>query len=82
MPWTIGPMEAGNFGTVQMSLDRAMLSFRWTFESLGESKTRITQRVEVSGDNAASYSAALEIFRTNLPGGMQRIAGAMAARYS
>lgn len=81
MSWTIGAIDPGTFGTVEMPLDRAMISFRWTFEAIGDRRTRITQRVEVTGANAASYDAALEIFRTNLPPGMQRIADAMTTRY-
>jgi hypothetical protein len=81
LSWTLGPIEPGTSGTVQMPLDRAMISFRWAFEPIAEERTRITQRVEVTGENPASYSAALEIFRSNLPPGMQRIADAMTARY-
>jgi hypothetical protein len=54
------------------------MSFTWRFEPAGPCKTRITQRIELGGENTAAYSEAQAAFSSNLPDGMKRIAAAMA----
>jgi hypothetical protein len=64
----------------ELELDRATLAFEWTFRALSERRTRLTQSIVLSGENAAAYAAQVEEgFRSNLAPGMERIAAEMAA---
>ena len=66
-----------------MQLDNALLTFEWRFEALSERDTRMTQRIVLSGDNAAAYAEQVEAgFRMGLAEGMKRIATEMAAAES
>jgi hypothetical protein len=76
--WRIRDVRHGESFAVDMQLDRAMLTFEWYFDSVSEDRTKLTQRIVLSGDNAGAYAAQVEAgFGPNLPGGMQRIAAEM-----
>jgi len=61
-----------------MQLDGAELLFRWHFNQLPGDKTRLTQEIVLSGDNAAAYAPQVEAsFGSNLESGMKRIAAEM-----
>lgn len=77
-PWVIGPMEPGKSLTIEMTLDRAVFSFEWRFDEISPNRTRLTQRIAVTGENADAYREALSMFETNLPAGMRKVADAMA----
>lgn len=63
-----------------MQLDRATLTFEWSFDYLSEHRTKLTQHIVLTGDNAGAYAAQVEAgFGPNLPEGMRRIAAEMAA---
>ena len=78
--WTIRDLEPGRAYTIEGSfLDRAVLLFRWRFEALSERSTRMTQRVELCGGNAAAYINDIRAgFEPNLAPGLKRIAERMA----
>lgn len=66
-----------------MELDRAALSFEWSFEPLSERRTRLTQRIALAGENAAAYAEEVQAgFGPNLPQGMNRIARAMESSFA
>lgn len=78
--WYIRDVQPGKSFIVEMQLDRASLSFEWHFDALSEHRTRLTQVIVLSGDNAAAYAVQVEAgFGSNLPDGMRRIAAEMAA---
>lgn len=78
--WYIREVQAGRSFIIEMQLDRATLSFEWRFDALSEHRTRLTQRIVLSGDNSAEFAAQAEAgFGSNLPIGMKRIAAEMAA---
>lgn len=80
LEWYIRDVQPGESFIIEMQLDRASLSFEWQFDSLSEHRTRLTQRIVLSGDNAAAYAVQVEAgFGSNLPDGMRRIAAEMAA---
>jgi hypothetical protein len=54
------------------------MSFEWRFEGIADGRTRITQRIELTGENAGAYLEAGAAFRANLPDGMKKIAAVMA----
>jgi hypothetical protein len=65
----------------QHQLDRvwpqAVLSFEWVFDAMSDRRTRITQRIVLSGDNATAYADQVRVgFGSTLPDGMKRIADA------
>lgn len=81
--WRITDVRPGKSFAVAMQLDQAMLVFEWQFDALPGHKTKLTQEIVLSGDNAAAYAAEVEAgFGSNLEAGMKRIAADMAAAAS
>jgi hypothetical protein len=75
--WQLVDVTAMESYTVEFPLDRAVLSFTWTFHPLSD-RTRLTQRVSLRGANAAAYLATVQqTFSANLAPGMERIAAAI-----
>jgi hypothetical protein len=65
-----------------MPLAGATLSFEWRLEELGDERTRLNQRVVLTGDNASAYLAQVRnTFDVNIPTGMKKLASAMEAAY-
>ena len=63
-----------------MRLDQATLCFLWRFDGLSERRTKVTQRIELSGSNAGAYVRQVQAgFGSNLSHGMQRLAAEMVA---
>jgi hypothetical protein len=57
-----------------------VLSFEWRFEAISANRTRMTQRIVLSGDNAAAYESIIRArFESTLADGMKRIAEVMAS---
>jgi hypothetical protein len=77
--WQIRDVQPGTSFIIDMLLDRAVLSFEWLFDAVSNRRTRITQRIVLSGDNAAAYADDVRAgFGSALPDGMKRIASALA----
>jgi hypothetical protein len=78
--WQIRDVEPGKSFVIDMLLERAVLSFQWFFDAVSNGRTRITQRIVLSGDNAAAYTNDVQAsFGATLRDGMKRIADAMAS---
>ena len=78
--WRICEVRHGESFVTEMQLDGATLTFEWYFYSISEGRTKLTQRIGLSGDNAGAYAAQVEAgFGPNLAGGMERIAAEMVA---
>jgi hypothetical protein len=78
--WHIREVGPGRSFIIEIPLDRAILSFEWRFDALSDGRTRISQRIVLSGDNAAAYATHVSSqFGLTLADGMKRIAGAMAS---
>ena len=78
--WRIRDVRPGHSYIVETELDGATLSFEWRFDPVSERRTRLTQRIVLSGDNAAVHAEAVKAgFGPNLAPGMKRIAAAIAA---
>ena len=76
--WQIRDVRPHTSFVIDMPLDQAVLSFEWRFDAVSERRTRITQRIVLSGDNAAAYSDQVHAsFGATLGDGMKRIADAM-----
>jgi hypothetical protein len=63
-----------------MQLQGAILSFQWTFESLSQAQTRITQRQTLSGANATPLVPQASMLETTTPEGMKRLVAAIERR--
>src|SRR5262249_26930497 len=75
MRWHIREVRPDNSFVIDMPLDRAVLTFEWLFEPVEHHRTRITQRITLSGDNAAAYAEQVRAgFGATLDEGMRRIA--------
>jgi len=80
LQWRIREVRPGKSFVIEMQLDRAMLTFEWRFDDLSGNRTKLTQHIVLSGENAGTYAAQVEAgFGPNLPAGMMRIAAEMAA---
>jgi hypothetical protein len=62
---------------IEMELPDAILSFHWTFEDLPEDRTRITQRLILSGRNAGSFVDQARMLEEGTPAGMNKLAGSI-----
>ncbi len=69
--------KADREATIEMQLPDAILSFHWQFEELPQNRTRITQRLALSGPNANSSVAQASIFEQTAPDGMKKLAAAI-----
>ena len=52
---------------IGMPLNRATLSFQWGFETLAELRTKLTQRIVLSGKNATAYASVNKSRSTQRP---------------
>jgi hypothetical protein len=78
--WRIREVVPGKSFVLELKLDRAELTFDWSFDDLPRGRTKLTQHIVLSGENAGAYAAQVEAgFGTNLPDGMRRVAAQMAA---
>jgi hypothetical protein len=78
--WSIREVRPFTTFVLEMQLDNALLTFDWQFEALSDQRTRMTQKIVLSGDNAAAYVAQVDAgFGSSLADGMKRIATEMAA---
>ena len=78
LTWWIREVRDGHSFAIEMALDGATLCCEWRFAAVAERRTRITQRVVLSGSNSAAYREQVESgFSVNLAAGMERIAEAM-----
>jgi len=80
--WTIQAVIPGRAYTVHTALaEDAFVLFHWHFDPLPDRRTRLTQRLELHGGDAASYIDDIRsAFEPNLEPGMQRIARMMRSR--
>jgi hypothetical protein len=80
--WTIRDVQHQQAFTVEIALDDAVVAFEWRFEELGPLTTRLTQRVWLSGPNAAAYEESVRgAFGATLGPGMKRVARSLEEVY-
>ena len=75
--WVIRALDPGKSYTIEGGsfLDRAVMLFHWRFDALPGGRTRLTQRMELRGDNAVTYIDEIRAgFEPNLAPGMRRVA--------
>jgi hypothetical protein len=62
---------------IDIQLPGAILSCHWTFETVSEDRTRITQRMTLSGENAPALVAQARTLEKSTPEGMERLVAAI-----
>ena len=77
--WIIREATPGEAATIEILVDGAALAFEWKFTRLGEGRTRLSQRVVLRGEKADAYLEHAKMFAANLPGGMKKMAAAVAS---
>ena len=73
----IRDLQPDREAVIEMQLPGAILSFYWKFEELEENRTRITQRLALSGANAKSFVNQASIMESSVPDGMRKVAVAI-----
>src|SRR5262249_43625321 len=53
--WHLRDVRRGKAFVIDLPLDGAVLSFVWSFEPVSSHRTRMTQRIVLSGGNATAY---------------------------
>jgi hypothetical protein len=76
--WRIRGVRPGQSYSLETQLEGATLSFEWCFDGVSDRRTRLTQRIVLSGNNAAAYAEVKASFGANLQGGMKKIAATIA----
>jgi hypothetical protein len=85
LSWTVRDVTPGRTYTIEAAsmLDGAVFHARWRFEAVSPHACRVTQHVELSGENAAAHvdevRAAVE---PTLAPGMRRVASRMEHHHS
>jgi hypothetical protein len=68
---------------VEIALDGAVILCNWVFTGLADNRTRLTQRIILEGEEAASYRDDVDrTFAATLAPGMNRIAIAIDQAYA
>ena len=62
---------------IDMQLPDAVLSFHWKFEDLSEDRTRITQLLVLSGQDAGAFVSQAGVLEKTVPEGMQKLVAAI-----
>ena len=77
--WLLAEVEAPARAVIEMELGDATLRIVWTFDDLGDGRTKLTQQMKLDGPSADHYAADLEAgFAPNIGPGMEKIALGMA----
>ena len=78
--WWVRDVRPERSFAIEMPLDGAALRFDWYFAPIGDRRTRLTQRITLTGTNAAAYRDPVAAgFGATLQPGMKRLAAAMVA---
>jgi hypothetical protein len=73
--WRIADVRPYESFLIEVQLDGATLTFEWRFQGLSPRRTRMSQCIALTGENASAYAEQIErAFGTNLADGMNRIA--------
>jgi hypothetical protein len=76
--WRLREVQPETSFVIDMPLVGAVLTFEWIFERMTARRTRITQRIVLSGDDAPAYVDQVRVtFGAMLEEGMKRIVDAM-----
>lgn len=70
-------VETGHAATIELELPNANFCFHWRFEDLPEGRTRIHQRLALSGEDAGLFVDQAKVMGQTAPDGVKRLVEAM-----
>ncbi|MEX0287993.1 MAG: hypothetical protein AB3N14_02695 [Flavobacteriaceae bacterium] len=77
--WRITALEPEQSATIDITLDGAVFSNIILMDTIAPKSTKITQRLSLSGDKAASFVNGMKMFETTAPQGLKKLAEAIEA---
>ncbi len=79
--WQIAECKVGHSARIEMKLDGAVFDNIMSFQSTEADETLITQRMELSGPKATTFTEGMKIFETTAPQGLTKLAKSIEAAY-
>ena len=73
----IRDVREGRAATIEIGLPNALFSFHWSFDDVDEKRTRISQRLVLSGEDAAIFLDQAKVMGKNAPQGLKKLIAAM-----
>jgi hypothetical protein len=77
LEWCLRDVTPPSAATIEIPADGATMSFDWRFESTGEGRTLLTQRIVLRGEKSEDYLGYAKVLEENLPLGMKKMASAI-----
>ena len=75
--WTLVAVEAGRRAVIEIAAPGAVVRFTWTLNDDEGGGARLTQRLELEGDESGQYVGAMKGLADNIPLGMQKLVAAI-----
>ena len=72
----------GRSARIEMDVMPALVAFDWRFEELDGRRTKITQRIRLSGGGAEAMVEQAKMLEQSVPQGMQKLAGNMERKWA
>jgi len=69
----IRDVEEGRAATIELGLPNAVFCFYWRFDDLDRERTRISQRLELSGEDAGLFVEQAKVMRETAPDGVKKL---------
>ncbi len=83
LQWLLRDVKPHDSYTMEIALEGANILCNWVFQSLPDSRTRLTQHITLEGEKASSYKEDVRrTFDVTLAPGMSRIALAIDRAYA
>ena len=80
--WRLKNVNPRETYTIEIAMPGAVISCKWMFSEIPGNRTRLTQHINLEGENAFSYKEDVQrAFGTGLAPGMNRIATAISEAY-
>lgn len=73
----IRDVREGRAATIEIALPNALFSFHWSFDDLEWKRTRIGQRLVLSGEGGAIFLDQAKVMEKNAPEGLKKLIAAM-----
>lgn len=78
--WQVRDVRAPDGYTVDVPVEGAIIAFEWAFAEIGPERTRVTQRISISGENAEAYAEHVRHnFGATIDDGMKRLGAQLEA---
>ena len=75
--WRLVDVEPGRRAVIELAAPGAVVRFVWTLSDESRGATRLTQRVELEGEETEPYLEAVQGLAENIPLGMDKLVSAI-----